>query len=443
MLGDDARIDHIGSTAVPGLAAKPIIDLDVVVPSEASVPAVIGQLESLGYRWRGDLGVAGRQAFAPPDDADLPSHHLYLVVEDNRAHQDHWLLRDLLREDPASRERYATVKRANAESANRNIDLYVEAKAELVAELLTRRARRGDSPRSSTGGRTPELEVGTTPLRATGSATSKASNETPKITVLVAPGPDGFEPGAGERRGEQLVLFAAELDEQPTAWPQDPSGPGHHAADDVETVSTTVERTSRLVALHVAGESPELVCRHIGCDRGHDAECGGRERVGEVADHDGDTVPTSALRGRPIDLHAHDVRSGHGCEQVRRDGARTRAEVRGRAALGGQQLGGAPCQLLALAPRDVDARIDSELVTDELLEPGDPGQWLSLLTPRDPRLGGLVVPGQCEKITRLLLGGDATGCGQATGDGCGRERRGHDHSLFGASGPRDTRLDLA
>jgi GrpB-like predicted nucleotidyltransferase (UPF0157 family) len=143
-LGEDTRIDHVGSTSVPGLAAKPIIDLDVVAASESSVPTVVGQLESLGYRWRGDLGVTGRQAFAPPDDAGLPPHHLYLVVEDNRAHQDHWLLRDLLREDPASRERYATLKQANAESANRDIDVYVEAKAELVAELLTRaRSERG------------------------------------------------------------------------------------------------------------------------------------------------------------------------------------------------------------------------------------------------------------------------------------------------------------
>lgn len=137
-LGDDARIEHVGSTSVPGLAAKPIIDLDVVVPSEAAVPPTIGQLESLGYRWRGDLGVTGRQAFAPPAEDGLPPHHLYLVVDGNRAHQDHWLLRDLLREDPASRERYATLKRANAESADRNIDVYVETKAELVAELLTR-----------------------------------------------------------------------------------------------------------------------------------------------------------------------------------------------------------------------------------------------------------------------------------------------------------------
>lgn len=143
-LGDDARIDHVGSTSVPGLAAKPIIDLDVVVPSDGAVRPTIERLESIGYRWRGDLGVVGREAFAPPKESDLPPHHLYVVVEDNRAHQDHWLLRDLLRSDPASRDRYGASKRTNAESAERDMDAYVEAKADLVAELLTRaRADRG------------------------------------------------------------------------------------------------------------------------------------------------------------------------------------------------------------------------------------------------------------------------------------------------------------
>ena len=146
-LGHDARIDHVGSTAVPGLAAKPIIDLDVVVRSEDSVRTVIGQLESIGYRWRGDLGVAGREAFAPPPGSGLPPHHLYVVVEDNRAHQDHWLLRDLLRADPASREGYAALKRANAQSTHRDMDVYVAAKAGFVADLLTRaRVERGLPP---------------------------------------------------------------------------------------------------------------------------------------------------------------------------------------------------------------------------------------------------------------------------------------------------------
>ncbi len=143
-LGDDATIDHVGSTSVRDLAAKPIVDLDVVVPSEAAVRPVIEQLESIGYRWRGDLGVSGREAFAPPPASGLPPHNLYVVVEDNRAHQDHWLLRELLREEPTSRERYAVLKRANAESANRDMDTYVMAKAGFVAELLARaRAERG------------------------------------------------------------------------------------------------------------------------------------------------------------------------------------------------------------------------------------------------------------------------------------------------------------
>lgn len=132
------RVDHVGSTSVPGLAAKPIIDLDVVVASESDVDAAIDRLARLGYRWLGDLGVPGREAFAVPSHLDLPEHHLYLVVEDNRAHLDHWLLRDLLRQDPQARRRYAELKRQNAEAAGGDMDVYVRAKAWLVAELLTR-----------------------------------------------------------------------------------------------------------------------------------------------------------------------------------------------------------------------------------------------------------------------------------------------------------------
>jgi GrpB-like predicted nucleotidyltransferase (UPF0157 family) len=141
------RIDHVGSTAVPGLAAKPIIDMDIVVPSQDDVRTVIDRLARAGYRWRGDLGVAGREAFQPETDEGLPEHHLYLVVENNRAHLDHWLLRDMLQSDPGARERYADLKRRNVELAAGHIDVYLTAKARLVAELLTRaRAERGLPP---------------------------------------------------------------------------------------------------------------------------------------------------------------------------------------------------------------------------------------------------------------------------------------------------------
>lgn len=141
------RIDHVGSTAVPGLAAKPMIDMDVVVATEHGVMAAVERLAAIGYRWRGDLGVPGRQAVEPARDDGLPAHHLYVVVEDSKAHLDHRLLRDLLREDADTRERYAALKRHNARQANRNMDVYVAAKAAFVAGLLTRaRAERGFPP---------------------------------------------------------------------------------------------------------------------------------------------------------------------------------------------------------------------------------------------------------------------------------------------------------
>ena len=131
------RVDHIGSTAVRGLAAKPIIDMDIVVTDESKVRPVIQALRPLGYQWRGDLGVEGRQALRYLAD-DLPEHHLYVVVDGNRAHQDHVLLRDLLREDAEARERYGSLKRQNVELAAGDMDRYIALKDELVRELLTR-----------------------------------------------------------------------------------------------------------------------------------------------------------------------------------------------------------------------------------------------------------------------------------------------------------------
>lgn len=147
-VGDVAlRIDHVGSTAVPGLAAKPIIDLDIVVSHASDVKHVIGCLEGAGYRWLGDLGISGREAFSPVVDSDLPEHHLYVVVENNRAHLDHLLLRDLLRDDREARTEYGDVKASNARAADGDMEFYIAAKAHLVAQLLTRaRSERGLPP---------------------------------------------------------------------------------------------------------------------------------------------------------------------------------------------------------------------------------------------------------------------------------------------------------
>jgi GrpB-like predicted nucleotidyltransferase (UPF0157 family) len=138
------RIEHVGSTSVPGLSAKPIIDIDVVVADEGQIAPAIALLHSAGYRWVGNLEVEGREAFEAPGEPVLPAHHLYLVVLDNRAHSDHWLFRDALLDDDETRDHYGSLKRENAALCEGDMDRYVALKAAFVAEVLTRaRTERG------------------------------------------------------------------------------------------------------------------------------------------------------------------------------------------------------------------------------------------------------------------------------------------------------------
>jgi GrpB-like predicted nucleotidyltransferase (UPF0157 family) len=128
------EIEHVGSTAVPGLAAKPVIDVDVVVPDAESVPRAVAALVALGYEHRGDLGIPGREAFSVLPG--LPDHHLYVVVRDSPAHRDHVDLRDHLRRSPDGLRRYAAEKRRLAPLLTSHRDAYVDGKAWLVRELL-------------------------------------------------------------------------------------------------------------------------------------------------------------------------------------------------------------------------------------------------------------------------------------------------------------------
>lgn len=134
------QTEHVGSTAVAGLAAKPIVDMDVVVPDRSVVPAAVQGLAAAGWRHEGQHGVAGREAFAPPPEG--PYHHLYVVVAGSVAHRDHVDLRDYLRARPDEAARYATLKGRLAYLLATDRDAYTNGKAELITELLGR-ARAG------------------------------------------------------------------------------------------------------------------------------------------------------------------------------------------------------------------------------------------------------------------------------------------------------------
>lgn len=127
-------IEHVGSTSVPGLAAKPVIDIDIVTESENLSQLAIQRLQQLGYLPLGDLGVSGREAFKRP--ADSIKHNLYVCLKSSAAYKNHILLRDYLRTNPEVRTQYAELKMQLAEEFAGNIDGYCKAKTSFIAKIL-------------------------------------------------------------------------------------------------------------------------------------------------------------------------------------------------------------------------------------------------------------------------------------------------------------------
>ena len=76
-------IEHVGSTSVHGLSAKPIIDIDVVIKDYSMLDAVISALERIDYHHEGNLGIAGREAFKYEGKTHLRKHHLYVCPRDS------------------------------------------------------------------------------------------------------------------------------------------------------------------------------------------------------------------------------------------------------------------------------------------------------------------------------------------------------------------------
>eukprot|EP01037_Dinobryon_pediforme_P001035 gene1035-1044_t len=136
LTADVIRVEHVGSTSVEGLAAKPIIDIDIVVASEAQFPKLIESLAPSGFESQGDLGIKGREAFSRPKIEGMPITNLYAVAENNLAHQNHWLLREELSGDPNLREEYGRLKKHNAPLSRGDIDLYLNLKSEFITNVL-------------------------------------------------------------------------------------------------------------------------------------------------------------------------------------------------------------------------------------------------------------------------------------------------------------------
>ena len=132
--GIACRIEHVGSTSVPGLAAKPIVDLDVIVSPSEPLEGVIARLGAIGYVHIGNLDVEGREAFRPPPGD--PPHNLYVCPEDSPALRNHLRFRDHLRAHPEVAKAYGELKKSLAPRFRHDISGYVEAKTDFIVGIL-------------------------------------------------------------------------------------------------------------------------------------------------------------------------------------------------------------------------------------------------------------------------------------------------------------------
>lgn len=137
-LGDLARaVEHVGSTAVPGLAGKPVLDLAVAVLDGADADACVAPLEALGYTHRGPYGDDPRRRYYVRDGAAgdrVAQLHLYVLPA--AAWDEKLAFRDALRADPALREAYAAEKRHVADAVGWDKGAYSVAKGPFVERVL-------------------------------------------------------------------------------------------------------------------------------------------------------------------------------------------------------------------------------------------------------------------------------------------------------------------
>lgn len=131
-------VQHVGSTAVPGLPAKPVIDIVVAVRTRAALPELSAGLARIGYLDRGDRGDAGGYLFIAESTPDVRTIHLHVVEQGSGQWRDYLQFRDLLRQQPEIRERYAELKTALAHRYPNDTKAYTAGKAKFIGEVLVK-----------------------------------------------------------------------------------------------------------------------------------------------------------------------------------------------------------------------------------------------------------------------------------------------------------------
>ena len=128
-------IEHVGSTSVEGLSAKPCIDIDVIIKDYSVFDDVVKALANIGYTHEGDLGIKDREAFKYSNKEHLMQHHLYVCPQYSEELHRHITFRNFLRENPDAVKKYGDVKTKAAELFFDDIDKYIAYKSPCIEEM--------------------------------------------------------------------------------------------------------------------------------------------------------------------------------------------------------------------------------------------------------------------------------------------------------------------
>ncbi len=141
-------IHHIGSTAIPTIHAKPIIDMLVAVADIDGVDARNPAMEALGHEALGEYGIPGRRYFRKDDDARIRTHQAHTFAAGSPEVERHLAFRDFLLAHPDWAKRYSDLKRRLAKAHADNIEQYMDGKEAFIKEVDRKAAawRAGPAP---------------------------------------------------------------------------------------------------------------------------------------------------------------------------------------------------------------------------------------------------------------------------------------------------------
>lgn len=126
---------HIGSTAIPGIYAKPIIDMLADVRSLEAVDGRLHEMQALGYECMGELGIPGRRFFRKNDSSGMRTHQIHAFVHRSPDIDRHLAFRDYLLAHPGTAQTYSELKRRLVETCNGDFEAYMDGKDAFIKEI--------------------------------------------------------------------------------------------------------------------------------------------------------------------------------------------------------------------------------------------------------------------------------------------------------------------